>query len=750
VVAGLSLLAGVLLGLATARTLPAWWTACAAAAVALVYLASRRTLLARACAPLLAGLIIATLCVGQWQQLQWRPADGGARLLLEGTVRGVPAREGAVMRFDADVQVVDPRPDGRVRRARLSWRDAPVQPRAGERWRWLVRVSETPSTRSFAGLDVARIAMRDRVHLAGQVVSASLTSRQALAPASIDTLRARVALRIGDHVADPEAASLVTALAVGLTSGMSTDQWRVFNATGTTHLVAISGMHVTLFAALMFFVARRAWRALPLAAGITREPFALALGLLAAGGYSLLAGFSVPTQRTLLMLAVFALARISAHNAGAGRTWSLALTGVLLFDGFAPLAAGFWLSFIAVGVILLRADTALYPCSARRQWLELQWFITLCLAPLGFAIFGGVSLAGLVANLLAIPLVSFVFVPVVLAGTVCALAWPAACQPFFALAEWLHGILWPALVWAADAELAMWRHAPTATWLVLSLPAAGWLLLRWPWPLRVAAASLVLPLLFAHSRSPPTGEARIVVLDAGRGVAVLVITRAHAVLFDTGDTWNTHGTRAARVVIPAMDARGIPRLDRLILPRLDVDRAQGVALLAQERGVAEIVVGGVWPGTSLPVRACRDDLRVYDGVLFEVLAAASQGCALRVSVGGRTVLLGGDLGAGGERAPLAPMPAAAGDVVLVDPGASPRASSPKWIEAGRSRLAIAAGGRAVTASRARTLEHWRAAGVPILDVLREGDIEIELGKQGFAVLGTARSTRYPFAWRRLQ
>jgi competence protein ComEC len=382
----------------------------------------------------------------------------------------------------------------------------------------------------------------------------------------------------------------------------------------------------------------------------------------------------------------------------------------------------------------------------------MQWAVSLALAPLTFLVFGGVSLVGLLANLVAIPVMSFVLVPLVLAGAVCALAWPLACGPLFALAAALHDLLWPVLVWAADLDLAVWRREPPPWWLVLSLPAALLLLLRWPWVLRAAAAAMALPLVFAPSRMPAPGEARVWLLDAGRGSAALVLTRHHALLFDTGDEWNTRGSRAARVVLPAMDALGLRRLDRVILPRLDADRARGAALLALEREVAQVVVGGHWQGTSLPVRACRDESYVRDGVAFEVFAAGPRDCALRVAVGPHAILLGGDLDARAERALLSRLPAGrlASDVVLMGRGASPQASSREWIETSAARLAIAAGGLPGSAARGRTLERWRDAGIPVLDMRYEGDVEIALRMQGFAVLGTARTARYPFAWRRVE
>jgi competence protein ComEC len=271
--------------------------------------------------------------------------------------------------------------------------------------------------------------------------------------------------------------------------------------------------------------------------------------------------------------------------------------------------------------------------------------------------------------------------------------------------------------------------------------------------LRVAGLCLLLPLLFAPSRSPPPGSARVMVLDAGRGAAALIVTHRHVVLFDTGDEWNTRGSRAARVVIPALDALAVGRIDQLILPRLDADRAQGAALLAHGHELADIVVGGGWPGTSLPARPCRDEHYLRDGIEFQIFAAGvRRDCVLRISVAGQSMFFAGDLDTPAEHWLLArfPPPALSSEVVLMSRGASARASDREWIEASGARLALAAGGQAGAASRQQTLARWQDADVQVIDVLREGDVEIGLGAQGFAVLSTARSARYPFAWRRVE
>ncbi|MBC8025353.1 MAG: DNA internalization-related competence protein ComEC/Rec2, partial [Steroidobacteraceae bacterium] len=570
-------------------------------------------------------------------------------------------------------------------RRRFSWRDPPATPRVGERWRWLVRLTPLAETRNFDGVDIERLAFRERVHVAGRVLPAKLNSRLALAPASIDTARARIAARIDDSVADPDAAALLVALAVGLTDRMSLDQWRVFNATGTTHLVAISGLHVTMFALVAFALARRLWRRLPLRTSVARETFAGLLGLAAAGGYSLLAGFSVPAQRTWLMLAVFAFARFAARHVGAGQVWSLALCAVLLLDPLAPLAAGFWLSFMAVGVLLLASSAWAWkpgPGARVRAAIRLQIAVMLALAPLTFAVFDSVSIGGLVVNLVAIPFVSLLLVPLVLAGALLALAFPGFDAPFFALAAWAYDASWPALVWAADLPAARWVVSAPTWWFLCALPAVGVGLWRWPGGLRLSAACVALPLLFAPSRMPEPGVVRLRVLDAGRGSAAFVVTATQVLLFDTGDGWSTSGTRIRQFALPALDALGRSAVDMLVLPTLTPDRAAGAARLAHERTLALVRVGGGWPASSLPAERCADSNFRRDGVTFEFL---SQGryCVLRVASGARAILLAGDLDVSAERALLGRLPAGAlaSDVVVLSRQASSAGSSRQWIEA---------------------------------------------------------------------
>ena len=758
-IGALALLAGILLGLfSAALPVTAWLPVAAASATLVLITRLRKIAVARQLAVLLAGMVFGWASTLQWLALQVPATSADERLLVEGVICSVPVRAGAELRFDMDAVNVEglASRDARTRRARLVWRDAAYTPRAGERWRLLVRLAPLGDVRNFAGTDTARHAFRDGVHFAGRVLPSTLNTRLALANTSVDTLRGRVASRIREEVADPDAAALLTALAVGLADRLSTDQWRVFNATGTTHLVAISGLHATLFALLAFVAARRAWRWLPFVRLLERERFAMLLGVAAAGAYALLSGFSVPAQRTWLMLATFAWARLAARHAGAGRVWSLALLAVLCADPRAPLSAGFWLSFVAVGVILLTARPAVESAALTTRiadLVRLQCAIVLALAPLTFAVFDGLSISGLVVNLVAIPLVSFVLVPLVLGGTLAVLVAPGWCHVFFGVAALLYEWVWPALVFAADLDFSLWRATPASWWYAFATLAALILLRRWPLSLRASAACAALPLMFAPSRLPEPGTARISVLDAGRGAATLVFTHSHVLLFDTGDSWNTRGARLRQWVLPALDILQRDHIDLLVLPSLDRDRAQAAAALAIERGVRAVLVGGAWPANSLPVQPCRDSELHWDGVRIQSFAAGSGGryCALRISVGAHAVLLGGDLDVAAERALIARVgrEALASDAVVVSRHASPVASAPEWIEASAAGLAIATGGIVNSHSREVTLARWRAAGARVLDTRRDGGIQLGLGTSGVDVVAVARASRYPFVWRRL-
>ncbi len=636
------------------------------ALVVLVTPLRRHAVLSRA-ALLLVGLCLAWGGTRHWLSLRVPASTADERVLFEGRILSVPAREGAEMHFDVTGTLVDG-PDTRVRTARLTWRGRPTAPRVNERWRLLVRLAPLSETRNFVGADSARFAFRDRVHLAGRVLPSRLNLRLALANVSIDSMRARVAARIDDQVADPDAAALLVALSVGLTDRLSADQWRVFNATGTTHLVAISGLHITLFALIAFFVARLVWRwlhsLLPWARFVEREPFAVMLGLAAAGGV-FIAGRLLGTRATYLADA--RLCRTGAARGAARGCGSHLDAGADRCPAARSLRA-------AVGGLLAvvrgsRRDSRGDQRGHRRSSaalvarvsnaVRLQFAIMLALAPLTFAVFDGLSIAGLWVNLIAIPLVSFVLVPLVLIGTLAVLVAPGFSQMPFSAAAALYDFAWPGLVWAADGELALWRATPSPWWIAFAALSGVVLLRRWPWSLRLSAVCVALPLLFVPAASARAGHRTRERLRRrtwfGRtghhAFARAAVRYRRQLEHARGSPEAAHPAEARRAGAPRRGHAGAASAQRRPRTR------RGVAGIRTP--VHSVRVGGGWPATSLPVAPCTNSGFEWDGVEFRTYTSGPGGryCVLRVSAGARGILLAGDLDAAAERALVSRIPA---------------------------------------------------------------------------------------------
>lgn len=577
-----ALLCGVLLRCAVALPLPAFTTLIGLVAGALLW----RWRPMRAAGLLLLGLAWAQASVQSHVSGLQRIEE---RVLAHAQLTGIPQLGGRVTRVDALLSF--PRePQRRPQRARLTWSGATGRTlHAGETWQVLLRLRPPVAALNFVGVDTERNLLRDRIQVLATVISSPLNQRLAATPpGSLAGLRERLARRISAAIDDPSAGALLAALAVGETGEITPEQWRVFNATGITHLVAISGMHVTGFAVLAMAVVRRLWSLLarrtawPLPA---REACAGAGGWVLALGYALLAGYSVPTQRTLLMLGTWLLLRQSGRSAAATASLGAALALTLLWDPLAVLAAGFWLSFLAVAAIIAIAGGRPLRQGALRSAVTVQWTVFVALLPVTMAWFGSVSLAGLLVNVLAIPLFTWVLVPAALAATVLLLVLPAAVGtvllvPLLQAAGAVAALVSPWLAQVAASPLALWQVQAPAWWFALAVLAMVWVLPPWARSQRLAGGAVLLPLLLADPR-PEAGRLVISVFDVGQSTAVLLQTREHAALWGTGDSFGSDGAAVDRVVLPALRAARISALDLLVVPRLDRDSGAGTtALLA--------------------------------------------------------------------------------------------------------------------------------------------------------------------------
>jgi competence protein ComEC len=593
--------------------------------------------------------------------------------------------------------------------------------RAGERWRLTVRLKRPHGDVNPHGFDVEAWLLQHALRATGYVRPDGANERiDAFAARPIDYVqRAREALRarILAALAGAKFAGVVVALAIGDQRAIPEWQWRVFNRTGITHLISISGLHVTVFATLAgglaFALARRR---VALTARLPAHKIAAAIGAIAAFAYVLLAGAEVPAQRTLLMLTVAAVGLWLARPGTAAIVWLWALAIVLAWDPWAGLAAGFWLSFGAVALLLYgsmgRIPTTPTTWRARvasmvRAAVHAQLLVTIGLVPMTLAIFQQVSVVSPIANAVAIPAVTFVVVPLALAGAALPFDWPlvAAHAAFVALMVPLETL--------ADAPGAVWQqHAPPVWAVVAALGGVAWLAAPRGVPLKPLGALWLAPLALVRPEPAPVGAFDLAVLDVGQGLAVVVATHSHAMLYDAGPRYSDDADAGGRIIAPYLRASGIGRLDAMVISHQDSDHSGGARTLLQTVPVDWVLSSlpydnAIVTSTSgegadpLAHLRCGDGQQwTWDGVSFSVLhptplhfddARAKPNdlsCVVRIDSPYGSALLTGDLEARGEAELVQKGARLEADVLVVPHHGSRTSSSVAFIAAVAPDVAV--------------------------------------------------------------
>jgi len=702
----------------------------------------------RVAGALLVGFGWAALHAGWALDAQLPPAWEGREVRVTGQVLDLPAHEARRTRFQFRVDGTAPEPL-RGRRLQLAWYDdfGALEPgprlalRPGARWELQLKLRAPRGLSNPGGFDAGRHALAQRVAATGHVRAPQLA--RPLAPAAgIDAWRGAMALRIDAAVASPSA-RFVRALALGDTRGLDDADWETLRAVGLTHLIAISGFHVGMVAGFCAWLAMALWWLLPSLGRRWPRPQAAAVAaVLGAAGYAAVAGFALPTVRTLLMIAVVALARLARRPLGMWQALSLALLAILLVDPLAVLQAGFWLSFAGVAWLVW-----CLPATGARHWLRdflsAQGVATLGLLPLGVVLFRQASLAGPLANLLAIPWWSLVVVPLSLLGTALeavhtgagAWAWRAAAA-CFEPSWWLFRLM-------ASSRFALWWLPETRTSaLPLAVLGAFWLLLPRGLPGRGLALLLWLPLLHPPRELPGPGGVELHVLDVGQGLAVVVRTAHHVLLYDAGPAVRDGYDAGERVVVPALRALGIARLDRVVVSHADQDHAGGWPAVERALPVADSLAPA---GAPVAVRRrCRaGEGWTWDGVEFRFLHPPPHfpylrneaSCVLRVASRYGAVLLTGDIGEVVEQRLLRTPEVLRADVVVVPHHGSGGASSGGFVAATGARLALVAAGHGNRFGHPReeVVRRWRYQGAEVLATPGSGAIRVWLDAGGLAV-----------------
>jgi len=655
---------------------------------------------------------------------------------------GLPARRGEATLLDLQVDSAqhDGHPVALRGRVRAAWYGTPPALRPCSGWQLRLRLKRPRGGSNPGGVDVERLALQRGLVATGYVREEATARELGVAAFCIDAWRERIAAAIDRRFSGETAAPLLRALAVGDQRGLDDTHWQVLRATGVGHLIAISGFHVGMLALAGGALARGLWRRRP---GVTLHSPAPLLeapvALAAATCYAALAGFELATVRTLLMLIVLALARLLRRALSVPQALALALVAILAADPLAILSAGFWLSFAGVALLVYASDTA----NARTWWRELvpaQIAMSIGLLPLTIAFFGQASLVGPLANLVAVPWISFVVVPLTLAGALLVLPLPWLGEALLQLAAWALQPQWSLLSWQAQWPLAQWYFAEASLpGLLLAALGAVWLLAPRGVPLRGFGLLLLLPQLWPATSRPLPGEFVLCVVDVGQGLSVLVRTAQHALLYDTGARYPSGFDLGEAVVVPTVHALGVRELDALVVSHADLDHAGGVE--AVRRGLKP---RALWRGDPRIAggqgQACAAGQSwQWDGVTFRLLHPPDGfrgddndgSCVLLVQSGSARLLLTGDISARVE----ADVAAAAGrePLVLVVPHhGSKTASSAALLDGLQVQLALVSAGYRSRFGHphADVVARYRERGIPLVNTAEAGCLRLHFTARG--------------------
>jgi competence protein ComEC len=707
----------------------------------------------------LLAIFIAGLLWAWWRadlvlSQQLPPELEGKDVEVVGTVASVPEPSDTGVRFVFAIASLRyqgqlPQAPGRVR---LSWYQDPPPLRAGDVWQLRVRLKRPRGLMNPGGFDYEAWLFQQRLRATGYVRAEGPNRRLIADPIGrpVDRARQRLAEEISTALAGRPYAGVVIALAIGEGYGIAAEQWQVLRDTGTIHLMAISGSHITLVAGLVLLLARRLWALPGRTVLLWPAPHAAAAaGLAAAAGYAALSGFSIPTQRALLMLAVVLIGLLLRRSVVSSHVLALALVLVLLLDPLGVLTPGFWLSFATVAIILYAMTGRLSLRGPWAKWGRIHWLVALGLLPLTLWLFQRNPWSGPVANLVAVPSIELGVVPVILGGCLLLLFSESAGSALLVLAERMVAALWLVLEWLAGWDPIQW--APVGWTVVPAAVGVAWMLSPRGLPARWLGMVWLLPLLLLRKPAPGPGELWLSLLDVGQGLAAVVRTQHRVVVYDTGPQFSPEFDAGAAAVVPFLREGGVSRIDVLVLSHRGSDHSGGAASVLAQLPVGRVLSGDQVP-FGHPIEPCIGGQSwSWDGFRFEILHPAGAerapgnngSCVLRVSGPGGAILLPGDIERRGEAALLARGTSLQSRVLVAPHHGSRSSSTDRFVVAVRPEYVLFSMGHLNRYGfpHASVVERYRAAGSAMRDTASHGAITVKLSARGVTVATHRQSAR---------
>lgn len=576
-------------------------------------------------------------------------------VVARGHIVSIPSRKTQAQRFDFKIEQIDKFKLKKTLKARVYWYKNDFPLKAGQYWQLYLKLKPPRGFANPGGFDYekylfvqgikatayVKLGLKNKL-LADDIVAAPLTRLRQVIADTLDIRLAQAPLK-----------GFIKGLTIGVTSDIKASQWQVLRATGTNHLLAISGLHIGLIAAVFYQIARFVWSRFSLALiFLPAQSVATIVSWFGAVVYAALAGFSLPTQRALIMLSVFLLAQLLRRQIFLGQGLLLAAFIIIAIDPFASLSSSFWLSLMAVAWIFYGIGGRLAIPRWRQSW-QVQWMVTWGLAPLTLYIFGQVSLVSIAANSLAIPVVGMVVVPLALASILLYSIWPSVGDLVLTCAltvlEWIYAYL----SYLSEWHFSLWQFASPSFW-VFSLLVLAVLLLFAPsaWPGKRLGWVFLLPMILPGSNPLRAGEFKLTVLDVGQGTAIVIRTQQHTVLYDTGPKFSDNFTAGRAVILPFLQSQGIKRLDTLIISHADNDHIGGLQDLLPALPIQRIYSNSRKKISHPQLSLCLAGKQwTYDGVSFSFLYPTQKmlglnndsSCVLAVRSGKQQVILSGDI-----------------------------------------------------------------------------------------------------------
>lgn len=545
----------------------------------------------------------------------------------------------------------------------LTWhRQIPITLHPGEKKQLLIKLKRPHSLLNPGGFDQEKFYFKEKIRALGYVIKSSQNKNlDGYYLSQLPNLfRQWLYEKISPFVSSDNLMGIIIALCLGIRNYITPEQWNIFQATGTSHLVAISGLHIGLASGFFYFLTQWIWRRFTVLIHTLPVQQAAALGGLIGGFlYSLLAGFSIPTQRALIMISVLMLATLYRRNSGPWHAFSLALLLSLSIDPLASLSESFWLSFGAVFFIFY--ITTYRISFGKNLWDrmgKIQWAVTLGLIPITFLFFQQTSLVSFPANLIAIPWVSFLVIPLALFGMLLIPISEYLARWIFLLSNQMLEWIFIFLKYLSQKSYALWHAGILEHWH-FGMFCAGIFLLLSPkgLPGRWLGILTFFPLCLYPKPLMPEETIGLTLLDVGQGLSAIIKTRHHILIFDTGAKFSERFDMGKAVVIPYLRHKGIQKIDTLIISHKDNDHMGGAQSILKEFPVQQVItsVPKFFPKNRTEI-CYRGQQWKWDGVEFRILfplwgtpyIGNNSSCTLEIKTGNQVILITGDLEKSGE------------------------------------------------------------------------------------------------------